>query len=199
MGITQQSAAARLIQPGVCTSTTRPVSPFEGQAIFETDTDRFLYWTGSEWKIDGGEVPSLSVLGTVNQTGIANNTWTFLTFPTPTIEYNTGLTYSNGLVTIPTGMTGIYSVMCQIQWDANGAGFRSMQLASSTNISLGIVANSSVNATNASYVRTSLAGTARLVAGTTYGVSVLQDSGGARATEVSFMPNRFVVAMISAV
>ena len=199
MGITQQSAAARLIQPGVCTSSTRPASPFEGQAIFETDTDRFLYWTGSEWKIDGGEVPSLSVLGTVNQTGIANNTWTFLTFPTPTIEYNTGLTYSNGLVTIPTGMTGIYSVMCQIQWDANAVGFRSMQLASSTNISSGIVTNSSVNATNGSYIRTSLAGTARLVAGTTYGVSVLQDSGGARATEVSFMPNRFVVAMISAV
>lgn len=49
MGITQQSAAARLIQPGVCTSTTRPASPFEGQAIFETDTDRMLIWNGTAW------------------------------------------------------------------------------------------------------------------------------------------------------
>ena len=49
MGITQQSAAARLVQPGVCTSSTRPVSPFEGQAIFETDTDRVLYWHGTAW------------------------------------------------------------------------------------------------------------------------------------------------------
>ena len=51
MGITQQSAAARLIQPGVCTSSTRPVSPFEGQAIFETDTDRMLIWNGTTWVI----------------------------------------------------------------------------------------------------------------------------------------------------
>lgn len=49
MGITQQSAAARLIQPGVCTSTTRPVSPFEGQYIYETDTDKTLFWNGSAW------------------------------------------------------------------------------------------------------------------------------------------------------
>ena len=51
MGITQQSAAARLIQPGVCTSSTRPASPFEGQAIFETDTDRMLIWNGTAWVI----------------------------------------------------------------------------------------------------------------------------------------------------
>ena len=49
MGITQQSAAARLIQPGVCTSSTRPAAPFEGQAIFETDTDRMLIWNGTTW------------------------------------------------------------------------------------------------------------------------------------------------------
>jgi hypothetical protein len=50
MGITQQSAAARLVQPGVCTSSTRPASPFEGQAIYETDTDLSLVWNGSAWR-----------------------------------------------------------------------------------------------------------------------------------------------------
>ena len=49
MPITNYLPSSRLIQPGVCTSTTRPATPFEGQAIFETDTDRMLIWSGSAW------------------------------------------------------------------------------------------------------------------------------------------------------
>jgi hypothetical protein len=33
----------------ICTSTTRPASPFEGQTIYETDTDLSLTWSGSAW------------------------------------------------------------------------------------------------------------------------------------------------------
>lgn len=33
----------------VCTSTTRPATPFEGQQIYETDTDRLLTYNGSAW------------------------------------------------------------------------------------------------------------------------------------------------------
>lgn len=36
--------------PGVCTSTTRPSSPFQGQLIYETDTNRILVWDNSEWE-----------------------------------------------------------------------------------------------------------------------------------------------------
>jgi hypothetical protein len=49
MPITNYLPSSRLIQPGVCTSTTRPATPFEGQAIFETDTDKVLYWSGTAW------------------------------------------------------------------------------------------------------------------------------------------------------
>lgn len=49
MGISSQLAAARLIQPGVCTSSTRPASPFEGQVIYETDTNQTLTYSGSAW------------------------------------------------------------------------------------------------------------------------------------------------------
>ena len=49
MPISNYLPSSRLIQPGVCTSTTRPASPFEGQAIYETDTDRMLIWNGSAW------------------------------------------------------------------------------------------------------------------------------------------------------
>lgn len=38
-----------LARPGVCTSLTRPVNPFEGQVIYETDTNDTLVWTGSAW------------------------------------------------------------------------------------------------------------------------------------------------------
>ena len=49
MGITQQIGASSLIKPGVCTSTTRPVSPYVGQKIFETNTKNELTWDGTAW------------------------------------------------------------------------------------------------------------------------------------------------------
>jgi hypothetical protein len=33
----------------IVTSSTRPASPFEGQMIYETDTDKVLVYTGSTW------------------------------------------------------------------------------------------------------------------------------------------------------
>jgi hypothetical protein len=51
MGITQQIGASSIIKPGVCTSTTRPASPYTGQVIFETDTNRMLVWSGAAWVI----------------------------------------------------------------------------------------------------------------------------------------------------
>lgn len=38
-------------RPGVCTSSTRPTAPYEGQQIYETDTDRMYVWNGSAWVI----------------------------------------------------------------------------------------------------------------------------------------------------
>jgi hypothetical protein len=37
------------IRTGVCTSTTRPTAPYEGQHIYETDTDFEFVWNGSAW------------------------------------------------------------------------------------------------------------------------------------------------------
>jgi hypothetical protein len=51
MPLTNYIPSSRVIQPGVCTSTTRPASPYEGQCIFETDTDRLYVWNGSAWVI----------------------------------------------------------------------------------------------------------------------------------------------------
>jgi hypothetical protein len=37
------------LRPGVCTSTTRPGSPYTGQVIYETDTGYLRVWDGAAW------------------------------------------------------------------------------------------------------------------------------------------------------
>lgn len=49
MGLSNYYPSSRLSQAGVCTSSTRPASPYEGQMIYETDTDKTLVWDGSAW------------------------------------------------------------------------------------------------------------------------------------------------------
>lgn len=42
-------------RPGVCTSSTRPTAPYEGQVIYETDTDLSYVWGGAAWQqVSGG-------------------------------------------------------------------------------------------------------------------------------------------------
>ena len=38
------------VRPGVCLSTNRPATPYEGQMIYETDTDMLGVWNGSSWR-----------------------------------------------------------------------------------------------------------------------------------------------------
>lgn len=50
MGISNTIPPSRLIQPGVVANTAaRPSSPFEGQAIYQADTDEVLYYNGTSW------------------------------------------------------------------------------------------------------------------------------------------------------
>ena len=50
MGITQNTGASSLIKPGVIDNTAaRPASPYEGQAIYQKDTDAVLVYNGTAW------------------------------------------------------------------------------------------------------------------------------------------------------
>jgi hypothetical protein len=51
MPLSSVLGAQSLVRPGVCTSSTRPASPFEGQVIYETDTKKTLVYNGSAWGI----------------------------------------------------------------------------------------------------------------------------------------------------
>lgn len=50
MALSNYIPSSRVMQPGVCTSSTRPASPYEGMVIYETDTDMIAVWNGSAWR-----------------------------------------------------------------------------------------------------------------------------------------------------
>jgi hypothetical protein len=53
MPLSSVLGAQSLVRPGVCTSSTRPASPFEGQTIYETDTDLVKSYDGTTWNTIG--------------------------------------------------------------------------------------------------------------------------------------------------
>jgi hypothetical protein len=63
MPLSSVVGAQSIVKPGVCTSSTRPASPFEGQMIYETDTDAVKVWDGSAW-VGAVNAASLNGVGT---------------------------------------------------------------------------------------------------------------------------------------
>jgi len=64
------------LTPGVCTSSTRPTAPFEGQMIYETDTDRVLIWNNSAWVAPNSQTanpPGLELIKTHTVTSAASS------------------------------------------------------------------------------------------------------------------------------
>jgi hypothetical protein len=64
MGLSNYLASSRISQSGVCTSTTRPASPYEGQVIYESDTNRVLVYDNSAWVmvLDTDQPPGLQLI-----------------------------------------------------------------------------------------------------------------------------------------
>jgi hypothetical protein len=63
MGI---SNIASNLRPGICTSSTRPTTPYEGQVIYETDTNRVLVYDSAAWVMiaDTDQPPGLQLIKT---------------------------------------------------------------------------------------------------------------------------------------
>lgn len=76
------------LKPGVCTSTTRPAVPFDGQTISETDTDQLKVYNGTSWIGVGGLAPVIptSIAATGGSSSLSGATATFT--GTSTISLN---------------------------------------------------------------------------------------------------------------
>lgn len=98
MAISSVGSNAR---PGVCTSTTRPTAPFEGQLIYETDTDMLAIWNGSAWRY----------VGQSSTTADSNLDAVGLRLVTPTSVAGSGVTLSGSKI-VATNATSISANGC---------------------------------------------------------------------------------------
>jgi len=101
MGISNVSNGLR---SGVCTSTTRPSAPYEGQMIYETDTDKVLVYNGSVWTLLKTNIiqpvaqPSFFVL---NENGSTPSGTSKATFNTVSINVGSCWSSTNNRFTAP--------------------------------------------------------------------------------------------------
>lgn len=119
MGISNISSNLR---PGVCTSTTRPSTPYEGQMIYETDTDMLAIWNGSAWRYIAATTATngtvLQVVTAQYSTAVLNATSTYA---------DTGLTAtitpksSSSKILAMVSQNGIYKTVGNTQSGVNVA------------------------------------------------------------------------------
>jgi hypothetical protein len=71
------------LKTGVCTSTTRPSGPYEGQMIYETDTDMVAIWNGTAWRYISATTPTngtvLQVVSSSTSTEVSTTSTSFVT------------------------------------------------------------------------------------------------------------------------
>lgn len=79
MAFSSVLGASSVIKPGVCTSTTRPSVPYDGQLIYETDTDLVKAFNGTAFVTVGpGGLTFISAgtFTTATSASLATNTFT---------------------------------------------------------------------------------------------------------------------------
>ncbi len=109
----------------ICTSSTRPASPFEGQTIYETDNSRQLVWDGSAWVSPSVTYrpPMCKLTRGSNQT-IANNTVTVVAYDTAAIDTDSMAT-TGASAKITANTAGVYAVGYTVLWGSTSTvGYR---------------------------------------------------------------------------
>lgn len=114
MAISNNSTGLR---PGVCTSTTRPTAPYEGQTIYETDTDLTYIWGGSAWQqVSGGTAVGNSGLVFVKSQTIGSGV------ASVTVTNAFSSTYDNYLIQVSGGSNSTNSVLT-LRMDSVSSGY----------------------------------------------------------------------------
>ena len=110
------------LRTGVCTSTNRPTTPYEGQVIYETDTDLTYVYNGSSWVPTTAHNLAAGVRLTADMT-TTTNADSVITWSSASYDNNT--MFSAGTpnrLTVKTA--GIYVCTATIAWASNSTGER---------------------------------------------------------------------------
>ena len=110
MGISNTIPPSRLIQPGVCTSSTRPTSPFTGQYIFETDTLNTLVYNGSAWVC----ITPKSSLDETTRTTSSTSFTTLTGAPSVTVQTGTKALITVAGMMVQAGVAGYAFIGCVV-------------------------------------------------------------------------------------
>jgi hypothetical protein len=103
------SATTQGIRPGVATSSTRPTVPFDGQVIFETDTENLKAYNGSAWVTQNAlQLVKTQTIGT--------------TVSSVTVTDAFSATYDNYLISI-SGGAGSTAENVGLQFGATATGY----------------------------------------------------------------------------
>jgi hypothetical protein len=102
------------LTPGVCTSSTRPTAPFEGQMIYETDTKISLIYNGSAWVCLTPQSTTINATGSRSSTAYGD----LGTGAGPAISIQTG---SKALVTISAVAQSSFNNFMYISFGVTGA------------------------------------------------------------------------------
>ena len=138
MGLSSQLAPSAIAKPGVCTSSTRPASPYEGQVIYETDTDKTLVWNGSAWVY-----LSTSTANPVGLEFVASTSFSATT--TPFINGCFNSTYDHYRLMISATGSSAQDVRCRLRYSTStvesGAVYDRWGFSSSASVAVSNVAN----------------------------------------------------------
>jgi hypothetical protein len=77
--------AQSVVKPGVCTTATRPASPFTGQMIYDTTVAQTLVWNGSAWIGAAGKIAQVVSTTKTDTYTMSSQTYTTVTGLTATI------------------------------------------------------------------------------------------------------------------
>jgi hypothetical protein len=93
-------------------TAARPASPYEGQVIFQKDTDQLLVWNGTAWVIPNKTQVAIFQEQKANGSNVGNastGAWTKRTLDTTVTNGITGCSISSSVISLPAGSYTIQS------------------------------------------------------------------------------------------
>jgi hypothetical protein len=167
--------------PGIVELEGDVSSPFLGQTIYETTTQRLKVYDGSDWVIYGGDWPRASVkVGLTGTQDIATGVTTEIEHTTTLFDTDSFYSGTGGNFFIQTGLSGDYMVAAFNRFNASAnSGVRSLQITTTGNTFTNEIASISVGAegVNSSNQGPSYSRLMRLSEGTTIVHNAYQTTG----------------------